>query len=123
MNAQEYVEYQQAVAEFFDREGITNLFSGRPWCPDCGGDTADEWQDTGACPKCGADRECAEEPYFSWHPCDCCGSRLGGNREHATGYNPETGEIQEYEICTDCVYYAEYGCLDDTMMLEIEGGR
>jgi hypothetical protein len=32
-----------------------------------------------------------------------------------------TQEIQTYEfICTDCIYYAECGQLDDTTMLEIE---
>jgi hypothetical protein len=24
------------------------------------------------------------EPFFSWRPCGCCGSRLGGNRVEAT---------------------------------------
>ena len=26
-----------------------------------------------------ADKE-GDEPHFSWSPCGCCGSRLGGNR-------------------------------------------
>ncbi len=42
MTKAEYAEYQQAVADFFEREGIANLFgSGESffsWCPcDCCG--------------------------------------------------------------------------------------
>lgn len=63
----------------------------------------------------------SEEPFFSWHACECCGSSLGGNRENCNGYNPTTKEIKEYEyICDDCIYYAEYGRLDDMTMQEIE---
>ena len=91
MTKAEYAEYQQAVADFFDHEGIANLSST------------------------------SSESYFSWRPCRCCGTRLGGDREDANGFNPTTQEIQTYEfICTDCIYYAEYGQLDDRTMLEIE---
>jgi hypothetical protein len=116
MTKAEYAAYQEAVAEFMKREGLANLTSGHYQCPDC----KVEFEDNGKCPKCGADRECLDEPYFSWHRCDCCGSSLGGNREFATGYNPTTKEVQEYSICEDCVYYAEYGRLDDMTMLSIE---
>jgi len=116
MNKAEYADYLAAVKEFMEREGITNLSSGHITCPDC----IVEFDDSGKCPKCGADREVCNEPFFSWQPCECCGSSLGGNREHATGYNPTTKEIQAYTVCEDCVYYAEYGRLDDTTMAEIE---
>ena len=66
------------------------------------------------------DREILNEPHFSWRRCDCCNRPLGGDREFATGYNPTTGQIQEYSICTDCVYYAEYHRLDDLTMMEVE---
>jgi len=59
------------------------------------------------------------EPFFSWSHCNCCGGSLGGDREKATGFNPTTKEIQEYTVCTDCLYYAEYGQLDDMTMLRI----
>jgi hypothetical protein len=55
------------------------------------------------------------EPYFSWHNCECCKRPLGGNRED---YIADTGLV--YSICDDCVYYNEYGRLDDMTMLEIE---
>jgi hypothetical protein len=117
MNKREYAEYEAAVKDFFEAEGIANLTSGHIECPDCGS----EWQDDGECPEGCGNRDCFNEPFFSRSPCDCCGTSLGGDREHATGWNPTTKEIQEYTICTDCVYYAEYGRLDDTTMLEVEG--
>lgn len=54
-----------------------------------------------------------------YHACECCGRPEGGNREHATGWNPTTEEIQEYTACSDCIYYAEYGKLDDMTMLDV----
>ena len=106
MTKQEYVEYVNTVHSFFEREGITNLTGT------CGENIDEE------CPAC--EKIVGYEPYFSWQPCECCGTTLGGNRIHASGYNPTTKEIYCYEICTDCEYFAEYGQLDDTTMLEIE---
>lgn len=61
------------------------------------------------------------EPYFSWSSCNCCGNTLGGDRYDCDGYNRATKEVEEYDnICTDCVYFVEYGQLDDTTMMEIE---
>lgn len=54
--------------------------------------------------------------FFSWSSCDCCHTPLGGDRVHATGYNPTTEEIMEFSVCIDCIYYSEYGCLDDMTM-------
>lgn len=116
MTKAEYARYQAAVAAFFARERIANLSTGHFQCPTC----KVEFDDASICPECGADRECLNEPYFSWRPCECCQRPLGGNREFATGYNASTREVQEYAICTDCAYYAEYGRLDDTTMLEVE---
>jgi len=116
MNKADYAAYQEAVKDFFEREGITNLSTGHYRCPEC----KVEFDDAGNCPQCGADRECLNEPYFSRRSCDCCGSQFGGDREFATGYNPTTGEVQEYSICVDCGYYVEYGRLDDMTMLKVE---
>lgn len=117
--AADYAEYERAVARFWDAEGIENLSTGHIHCPDCGEETRDAWLETGTCPECGQSRECADEPYFTWSACECCGRSLGGNREHATGYHRRHNDIREYEICTDCAYYAEYGQLDDMTMLRI----
>ena len=112
----EYVAYEAAVADFMAREGIANLSTGHYKCPDC----KVQFDDGGKCPDCGADQQCVNEPFFSWGSCDCCGSQQGGNREFATGYNPAMNRVQEFTICEDCAYYAEYGVLDDTTMMEIE---
>ncbi len=91
MTKSEYVDYEQAVDDFFEREGIANLSST------------------------------SGESFFSWQPCQCCGRPEGGDREEASGYNPTTKEVQTYDcVCIDCIYYAEYGQLDDETMLEIE---
>jgi len=52
MNKQEYADYEAAVAHFFECEGIVNLSTGYPTCPNCGA----EWEDV-TCPNCGVDRE------------------------------------------------------------------
>ena len=98
MNKQEYAEYEEAVSDFFEREGIQNLSA--------------KSDDNGTI-----------EPYFSWSSCDCCNTGLGGNRYDADAYNPTTKEIQEYRICEDCMYYAEYGRLDDQTMWGIEHSK
>ncbi len=91
----EYAEYQKSVAEFFEREGLQNLSTV-------------------------SQEEGLTEPYFSWRPCHCCGSHLGGNRYDCNGYNATTEEIQDgYSVCEDCVYFVEYGRLDDMTMMEI----
>ena len=63
------------------------------------------------------------EPHFSWTPCDCCQRKLGGNRETyafvCEGFKPDF----QSDICSDCVYYLEYGELDDTTMMEIENNK
>lgn len=92
----DYKEYEQRVAEFFQREGI-NCLNGMS---DAEGNTIQD--------------------EFSHRPCDCCHRPLSGTRIQANGYNPTTGEIQEYRICTDCEYYAAYGQLDDMTMMDMK---
>jgi hypothetical protein len=59
------------------------------------------------------------EPYYSVHRCDCCRNTDAGQRYFATGFNPATREVYEFQICSDCAYYAEYGQLDDMTMLDL----
>lgn len=97
MTKQEYAEYENAVSEFMNSEGLANLTTV-------------------------SNENGVTEPYFSWRACECCKTTLGGDRYTCNGFNPTTKEIQEYEfICEDCVYYSEYGRLDDQTMMEIEG--
>jgi hypothetical protein len=111
MTKQEYADYQAAVAAFMAREGIRNLSTGISECPNC----KVPFDDHDDCPKCRQHIDSFTEPYYSNSSCDCCGAEAG-DREDATGYNPTTKQVQRYSICTDCVYYAEYGRLDDKTM-------
>ena len=43
--------------------------------------------------------------YFSWSPCDLCGSNLGGMRYPAHAIDKETKELYHFDICTDCLLY------------------
>ena len=96
MNKKEYQEYEKAVNDFFEREGI-NCLSQQPIDPN-----ADELE--------------YDDPYFSPRPCDVCGG-MAGDRRMCNGFNEETEEIQgDYEVCQDCEYYVEYGCLNDAAM-------
>lgn len=118
MNKKDYAEYEAAVAAFFESEGINNLSTGEPWCDSC--DKKVDWGHDGTCPDCGTEVEYKSEPYCSSRGCDCCGCSLQQMLEFASGYNDTTGDIQEYQICEDCVYYAVYGVLDDGTMFDIE---
>lgn len=116
MTRTEFADYEESVREFMAREGIENLTSGHYECPEC----HLEFEDRSLCPSCEQHKDLFDEPYFSWNRCDCCDRNEGGDREFATGFNPTTGEVQEYSICEDCAYYAEYGRLNDRTMLEVE---
>jgi hypothetical protein len=87
----DYAQYEKAVAKFFADNKISGAY-GRI--------------------------DCDAEPYFSWRACDCCNRRLGGNREVYSF--PTIDDRIQAEICCDCVYYLEYGQLDDMTMLGIE---
>ncbi|GAG40794.1 unnamed protein product [marine sediment metagenome] len=112
MTKVEYEVYVKRVNAFFRTEGIANLSSSKPdeHCP-CGEDYTGQ-------------KDYEVESYFSHARCECCLRPLGGGREHATGWCPgdegKPGEVLCYEVCRDCLYYAEYGRLDDMTMLEIE---
>ena len=89
MTKQQYDAYTQAVETFFKQEQINCLSSS-------GG-----------------------ESFFSHRPCECCSRPLAGDRYEASGFNPQSNEVQAYEVCSDCLYYSEYGQLDDTTMLDM----
>lgn len=106
MDKEGYKDYEEQVARFFKDEGIGNLTAEL-------GNNSDH-----KCVICGEIVGC--DPYFSSRQCECCYSNLGGDRYHATGWNSHTQEAYCYEVCSDCIYYAEYGQLDDMTMLDIE---
>lgn len=49
-----------------------------------------------------------DEGSFSWSSCACCGSRLGGDRYCAHGFDDD-GEIIHFDICTNCLYFLANG--------------
>lgn len=53
----------------------------------------------------------AEEPHFSWHACDCCGSDLGGDRHPAHGIAKinDRETLVHLDVCTDCLCYLANG--------------
>lgn len=90
MTQKQYRQYEARVDAFFVDEGIDIL-------------TTDD-----------------EEGFFSWSPCDCCKTPLGGTRYVAMGAKAGIGPNScEYNICEDCLYYASYGRLDDETMAAI----
>ena len=97
MNRKEYMEYQGRVETNLD--GLDCVSTGIS--PDC--------QD---CPE-------TDEPFFAWRPCDSCDSSLGGDRYCAHGRNKD-GQVIHFDICADCMYYFNYGQLDDQSMMDIE---
>ena len=83
-------------------EGLEALSSGH--CP--------------GCEECGDDEE-VEPQHFSHWPCDICSRRLGGDR-YPSHYIDDDNEINHISICANCVYYMEYGQLDDMTMMDME---
>ena len=53
------------------------------------------------------DIDIANEPSFSWSPCEGCNSHLGGDRLPAHGYIDD--ELVHFNICVDCLYYFAFG--------------
>lgn len=94
MTKKEYVKYERRFAEWHD----SVQFPSSGYCPGCA--------------------ECCEE-HFSWYSCPICGTHLGGNR-YPVHYVDSDGEIEHIDACTDCVYYLEYGRLDDQTMLDMD---
>ena len=69
---------------------------------------------------CDCHAERGSEWGFSWSLCEICNRALGGTRYEMAMTNPGEGPIYYVLGCTDCLYYATYGHLDDTTMMEME---
>ena len=89
--------------------GIFHLNAGAAAiCPECL--KAHGIEDTGAIEA--MQEQIIDEGSFSSSPCDCCGSRLGGERHAAHGWDNQEiarANLIHLNICTDCVLYTEYG--------------
>lgn len=109
MDHVEYAMYERDVKEFMVSNGLTNL-------------THENGDKDMNCHVC-KEHVGYNEGNFSWHACECCKHREGGNRYHATGWSATDKKAYCFEVCMDCVYYAEYSKLDDKTMLEIEESK
>jgi hypothetical protein len=111
----DYREYQKAIEASL--QGLIAVSTGD--CPDCqecadayGMDLAEYNASYEACNLSG-------DPSFSWSSCAVCGSSLGGNREPVHAVNEKNEVVHLDGACEDCVYYLEYGRLDDTTMMRL----
>ena len=117
-----HIETQSDYAQFQDDfaqgvEGMRALSSGPcPGCADCGLEDCHD-MDT-------PEYESVGEASFSWYPCHICGRHLGGDR-HPAHYildcekERRENKIDHISICVDCVYFMEYGQLDDMTMMDM----
>jgi hypothetical protein len=60
-----------------------------------------------------------DQNHFSWQACECCGDADGGDRYNLYAHQQGNSESVTFSICSDCVYYINYGRLDDATMLAI----
>ena len=97
MTKKQYREYCERVESFMKSEGI-NGFSP---------------------PQIEGEEERAIESFFSWRSCECCKCPEGGMRQDVISFSEVDNKIHEYVICEDCIYYTEYGQLDDTTMMNM----
>jgi hypothetical protein len=89
---EKYKAYQDRVDEFFRLEDLKLL----------------------------VEKDLEADAAFSWEPCECCKRPQGGLRHTMIGVT-NTNTRFEYQVCPDCLYYNEYGELDDTSMMEVRG--
>lgn len=95
---EDYQEYKRRVHQFLEKERIETL---NPITDENGG----MWLGT----------------EFTHTPCDCCSRSLAGARIEANAYSRKRGVIVgSFYVCHDCIYFLEYGQLDDQTMLDIE---
>lgn len=59
------------------------------------------------------------ENTFSWDRCDCCQDDNGGDRFELFAHQDGNSEIVTFSVCVDCLYYVNYGHLDDETMARI----
>lgn len=67
-----------------------------------------------------SDKDGNYKGYFTWNLCPVCGNNLGHTGYNCNGYSDKYGIMEFDNVCEDCIYYAEYGKLDDMTMLEME---
>lgn len=83
-------------------EGVKFFSLGAcPGCADCGLEDVEDMDDP-------AYEDCEGQTDFTWSPCECCGSSLGGTRYWAHGFvTLDNGKevLCHFELCYDCFAY------------------
>ena len=82
-----------------------------PDCDECGQEMALDDADEEGDPSAG---------FSGSSSCELCNRTLRGERYHMALTNPGDSKICHRDGCSDCLYYAEYGRLDDSTMMKIE---
>ncbi len=107
--------YDLDAVHEFEAEFEGTPSTGHWTCPHC---DSEKWHNCEPCPDCGTNPEDYGEPSFSWSPCDCCGSHLGGDRYDVIGWFKGAragGYTDEFQwsghICPDCLRYLANGDL------------
>lgn len=116
MTTQQYADYEARVAHYLD--GLEFVSTGAcPGCQECGLGHVSGIHDEAEMSQ--RDYDLANEPHFSWSPCEICDSPLGGDR-HPWHARTKDGKLVHGTCCSDCMYYLNFGKLDDTTMMEME---
>ncbi len=108
----EYAEYELAYA--WGVTGLSAVSSGA--CSGCNECCDDYDYNDGT-----EEFQITPEAWFAKSPCEACGTRWAGNRFPLHGVNDDNS-IVHLDVCDDCVYYSEYGRLDDQTMEELSDG-
>lgn len=86
-------------------EGVHAFSPGAcPGCEDCGLEDCDVDSDEYI--------NSSQKTEFTWSPCECCGSGLGGSRYWAHGfitYDDGTEQLVHFELCYDCFAFLAWG--------------
>ena len=64
-----------------------------------------------------------DNSWYSGDRCDCCNDGDGGERYDLFAHQEGNAEVVSFSVCGDCVYYIEYGKLDDATMLLVGGAQ
>lgn len=95
MTVKQYEEFKSRFGEFFDRNGVERMVV-----------LSDPEEDD--------DDQTPAVTEFSKSPCECCGSHLFGYRNAAVIMYADDGTPDDrVDICVDCVFFNEYGKLEN----------
>jgi hypothetical protein len=134
---EEYQSYVDSVGFFFEREGIHNLsqvdsneeaYFSWSACECCGSNLGgDRYHCNGFKPTLLSEVSVRRVLPLLWSVICLLWSVIVQSEKlfdarlrKVSNRNIELGDILEYEICSDCLYFAEYDCLDDMTMMNLE---